>query len=95
MSSLGNLSHANLRRIATIGGADRGNIDFDDSEVVELHRRDLSDRDRHLGTGANMMRRRYESSEQRKLLSRKGGHVDVELGRNFSCDRAHRRSFRP
>ena len=55
MSAFGNLSHANLRRTTALGGADRGDIDPDDSEVVELHRRHLSDRHRHFGTGANVM----------------------------------------
>lgn len=95
------LRHANVYRTAARGGVDRRNIDPDDSEIVKLHRRDLSDRDRHLRTGANVKRcltspwRRLRELEQRKLLSRKGGHVDVELGRNFSCDRAHRRPFGP
>ena len=51
------IKHANVHRTAAIGGVDRGNIDPDDSEVVELHRRDLSDRDRHLGIGASVRRR--------------------------------------
>jgi hypothetical protein len=34
VSAFGNLSHANLRRTTALGGADRGDIDPDDSEVV-------------------------------------------------------------
>ena len=38
--AFGDESHANIHRTAALGGADRGNTDPDDSEVVELHRRD-------------------------------------------------------
>ena len=55
MGACGDLSHASLRRTAAFGGIDSGNIDSDDSEIVELHRCHLSDRDRHPGTRANVM----------------------------------------
>jgi len=48
------IRNANFYRGPALGGIDRGNLDPDDSEVVELHRRHLFDRDRHLGIGANM-----------------------------------------
>jgi hypothetical protein len=51
----GDLGHANVRRTAAIGSADRGNIDSDDSEVAELHCRHLFDRDRHLGLSADVI----------------------------------------
>jgi hypothetical protein len=35
------------------------------------------------------------SLQKRKQISRKGGHVDVKLGRNFFSDRAHRRFVGP
>jgi len=57
MRVFGDLSHANFHRTAAFGGADRGNIDTDDSEVVELHRSDLFDRDQHFGIGADVMPR--------------------------------------
>lgn len=46
--------NANVHRTAAIGGANRGNIDLNDPQVVELYRRDLSDRDRHSGVGASV-----------------------------------------
>jgi hypothetical protein len=49
------VSHANERRTAAGGSFDRWNINSDDSEVVELYRRNLSDRDRHLGVGTDVM----------------------------------------
>ena len=54
MQVFGDLSHANFHRTAAIGGADRGNIDPNDSEVVELHRSHLFDPDQHLGIGASV-----------------------------------------
>ena len=51
----GDLSHANVLRTAAVGSVDRGNIDSDDSQVAELHCRDLFDRDRHLGSGADVI----------------------------------------
>lgn len=57
MSTFGDTNDANLYRTAAIGGADRRNIDPDDSKVVELHRRHLFGRDRNFGTGANVTQR--------------------------------------
>ena len=54
-NACGDLGRANACRTAAVGSADRGNIDSDDSEVAELHCRDLFDRDRHLGSGANVI----------------------------------------
>jgi hypothetical protein len=48
------IRHANFYRGPALGGIDRGNLDPDDSEVVELHRSSLFYRDRYLGVGANM-----------------------------------------
>lgn len=67
MSAFGDLSHANIHRAAALGGVNCGNFDLDDSEVVELHRRDLLNRDRDLGTGANVTRR--ETARARRWLS--------------------------
>ncbi len=40
---------ANVYRFATVGRADCGNFDSDDSAALELHRRHLSDRNRDFG----------------------------------------------
>lgn len=64
----GDLNHANVRRTAAVGGANRGTIDSDDSEVVELYRRHLFDRHRHFGTGANV--RKYLTAQTRRRSSK-------------------------
>jgi hypothetical protein len=51
----GDPNHANLFGTAALGGIDRGIIDSDDSQVVELHCRSLFHRDRYPGLGANVM----------------------------------------
>jgi len=63
MSAFGDLNHANIHRTAAIGGADRGNLDPNDSEVVELHRSHLFDRNQHLGIGPNVIMCAWDSSD--------------------------------
>jgi len=87
------IRHANFYRGPALGGIDRGNLDPNDSEVVELHRSSLFYRDRYLGVGTNVIRCGYECSDQRTRGSRKGGCAYVELGYDISCYRADRRCF--
>lgn len=89
------LSYANLDRITALGRADRRNVDPIDSEVVELHRSSLFDRERYVGVGANVIQRGQESRDQRTRGSRKGGGAYVELGCHISGYRVDRRCIRP
>ena len=74
------IRHANFHRAAALGGIDRGNIDPDDSEVVELHRRHLSNCNRHLGTGANVKRLLTAQTQRRSRKVRTAKATFAERG---------------
>lgn len=76
----GDLSHANVRRTAAVSGAHSGNIDSVDSKVVELHCRHLSDRDRHFGTGANVVFNRSNAA-----ASQKGRKAKAHFAERRTC----------
>jgi hypothetical protein len=103
VGAFADLSDANLHRAAAADATDREKIDPEETEVVELHRCHLSDSDWRFRTGANLMRRltapmRWQLKKPttaKAPFADRGGHVDVELGCNVSCDCAHRRLLRP
>jgi hypothetical protein len=63
--------HPNVHRTATFGRIDCGNLDFNDSTLVELHRCNLSDSDWNPWAGENVTRiaiGKTNASHQKKVL---------------------------
>ena len=79
-------NHANVYRSAAAGGVDRGNIDSNDPEIVELHRCHLSDRHGNIESVENV-------ASILTNCGKKGGSANVKLGDNFPCDRVDCRGF--